>query len=673
MSTDPGNMAGLDWTEREARFVVENDDYLGIRNSLDGEKRIGSHVLGRSKVKQNDDTYFDTPGYTLHNLGWSLRIRRSGHTTRITLKIPDSAGNDGALDGGWHREIENTGYQDFAEVFGKIIELLQGQHVMHGGQRDRDAILDLLAWHGAHDALEFAGLQDLFTVSTVRHAWPVLEAGREVAELSLDDSAYLFQRVRRDDSERQCRLEVELSAEAPDALLADISKAVQRSFGIKKTATSKFEHGMILYRARKVDEKFEVKISIERQSSHEEIVQAIRADPEFVPGYLFTGDGTHRLHDIYFDTSGQDLFANGRYLRLRRDGGRRDLKFRILTFNPDIGQAAQYEIAAKDGESDFTVRWKQIQDHLPSSVRKAKSQPESLEHIERTLSDMGLNPILEVDVARIGWSVLKEGARGDLVARLKYDKISFCKPGDRHGESQVEFEVAGAEDHHAAPRSLRVSEYYNFLRAFTDQCREFVPMNRIGWEINAKYFAGLIKLGLQNRIPGWYGTLRTQAASEPMRREPPVGAPEFYGSEDSIQLAIPPRDSSGTGERTRTDARTEETTANTDFHASAGQNITVNANFSNSQAQYVQTNMSLGFYGEAILGELDRVYQYAQSAAPEIVPAIEAAQEAAREGDTRGLTSRLRSLGAKFSDMAQQVMVPVLTAYLDKRLGLHQQ
>ena len=51
-------------------------------------------------------------------------------------------------------------------------------------------------------------------------------------------------------------------------------------FRDQETATSKFEHGMILYRARKVDEKFEVKISIERQLSHEEIVQAIRADPK---------------------------------------------------------------------------------------------------------------------------------------------------------------------------------------------------------------------------------------------------------------------------------------------------------------------------------------------------------------------------------------------------------
>jgi hypothetical protein len=33
--------------------------------------------------------------------------------------------------------------------------------------------------------------------SVVRHAWPVMEAGHEIAELTLDDSTYLFQQVRR--------------------------------------------------------------------------------------------------------------------------------------------------------------------------------------------------------------------------------------------------------------------------------------------------------------------------------------------------------------------------------------------------------------------------------------------------------------------------------------------
>jgi inorganic triphosphatase YgiF len=668
MSTDSGSPAGVDWTEREARFVVENDEYLGIRDTLDSEKKIGSHALGRSKVKQNDDTYFDTPIYGLHELGWSLRIRRSGHTTRITLKIPDSSRNDEAPEGSWHREIENTGYHDFAQVFEKIIELLQGQRLLHGGKRDRDAILGLAAWHGAHQALEFAGLQDLFTVSTVRHAWPVLQAGLEVAELSLDDSAYLFRQVRRDDSERQCRLEVELGASAPDELLSGIGEAVQRSFGIKKVQISKFEHGMILYLARKLDEKFEVKISIPRQSAHEEIVRAIKGSPEFVPGYLFTGDGTHRLHDVYFDTPGQHLFMAGCYLRLRRDGGRRDLKFRILSFNPDLGQAAQYEIAAKDTETDFPARWDQIQDRLSStSVKGAERRPESLERIERTLSKMGLHPVLEVDVDRIGWSVLKGGSRGELIARLKYDKISFRKPGDKHGESQVEFEVAGAEDHDAAPRALRVSEYYNFLRAFTDQCRDSVPMNKIGWEINAKYFTGLIKLGLEKRIPDWYGTLRTQAASEPMRREPPADSPRFYAPDDSRQLALPGQDGTGTGES----ARAGETAASAGSSGNADRNVTVNTHISMSQAQSAQMNVSFGPYGQAILGELDKAYAYAQSAAPEAAPVIDAAREAVLAGDTRGLMSKLRSLGAKFSDIAQQVMLPVLTLFIEDQLGLH--
>jgi hypothetical protein len=98
----------------------------------------------------------------------------------------------------------------------------------------------------------------------------------------------------------------------------------------------------------------------------------------------------------------------------------------------------------------------------------------------------------------------------------------------------------------------------------------------------------------------------------------------------------------------------------------------VNIPITMSQAQSAQMNVSFGFYSQAILGELDRAHAYAQTAAPEAVPAIEAARQAALSGDTPGLASKLRSLGAKFSDIAKQVMLPVLTAYLENRLGLHQ-
>lgn len=667
MTSDSGSAAGRDWTEREARFVVENDEFLGIRDTLDGDRKIGPYVLGKSKVKQHDDTYFDTKDYDLHELGWSLRIRRSERGTWITLKIPDPA-EDGDESGGMrHREIENTGHEDFAQVFEKIVGLLQKQHIVRGGRWERDGALDLALWHGARYALESAGLRDLFTVSTVRHAWPVTEAGHEIAELTLDDSTYLFQQVRRDDSERQCRMEVELSASARDELLVDIGELVQRSFGIEKVRISKFEHGMILYRMRRLGEKFEVKIVIPQRSVYEEIVRKIKGDSEFVSGYQFTGDGKHRLRDVYFDTPQQQLFRAGCYLRLRKDGEGRDLKFRILHFNPDLGQAVQYEVAVKSGESDFPGRWDQIESWL-SSISKAKNpkrRPESLVRIERVLADMRLKPVLEVDIDRVGWSVSKNRERGELIARLKYDKIAFRAPGGKREEIGVEFELAGAEDHDSAPRALRRSEYYTFLRAFTDQCRESARMSKIGWEINAKYFAGMIKLGLQHEVPDWYGTHRTQS-SMPLRREAPVGSPEFDDSEDDGQSSI-----SEDGDLwTSTLARNEEIVPSGN-PGSTNQNFTVNIPISMSQAQSTQMHVSFGPYGQALLDELDKAYAHVKAADPESASAIHAAREAVLAGDASGLMTRLRSLGKNFWNVAQQVSVPVLTLFLEDKLGLH--
>jgi hypothetical protein len=61
-----------------------------------------------------------------------------------------------------------------------------------------------------------------------------------------------------------------------------------------------------------------------------------------------------------------------------------------------------------------------------------------------------------------------------------------------------------------------------------------------------------------------------------------------------------------------------------------------------------------------------------QSAAPETAPVIEAARQAALDADTSALKTKLRSLGAKFSDIAQKVMLPVLTAFIENRLHLHE-
>ncbi len=126
------------------------------------------------------------------------------------------------------REVENTGYRDFNEVFRYILGLLRKKRVIH---EDPDAVMDLAISNGASYALGSVGLQDLFTVRTVRRAWPVIEADQEVAELALDESIYRFKRVLRDNTERQCRMEAELRASAPDELLRDIIDRLRGRFG----------------------------------------------------------------------------------------------------------------------------------------------------------------------------------------------------------------------------------------------------------------------------------------------------------------------------------------------------------------------------------------------------------------------------------------------------------
>lgn len=677
MTSDLGVQAGRDWTEREARFVVDNDRFLDVADALDSDPRLGPYSLGELTVEEHDDTYFDTQDYDLHEAGWSLRIRRGEHrqgrsrerSTWITLKLPDPGEDDEKNDSQRRREIENTGYEDFHQVFFKIVLLLQDKHIIRK-DRDPTAFIDAAISRGIGYALESAGLQDLFTVTTGRHSCPVREAGEGIATLSLDDSNYRFQQVVRDDSERQCRMEVELHAGARDELLTDIADRVRERFSLLGAKNSKFEHGMILYRGRKLLEKFEVKIIIPEQAVHGEIAKKISRGAEFMPGYLFDDDGTRHLRDVYFDTSQQDLFMAGCYLRLRKDGSQQDLKFRLLHFDTNVGDAVQYEVAAKEGADDFGDRWEQIQSWLGSVAGTSgpKKHPGSLDRIAKPLAAMGLRPVLEVGVDRVAWSVLKAGAqkapkgvRGELIARLKYDKITFYRPGDKHGQAEVQFEVAGAEDHEAAPRILRRGEYYTFLRAFTTQCRKSAETAKIGWEINAKYFEGMIKLGLHRELPDWYGTHRTQL-SMPMRREAPAGSPAHDTDDDqSTQFA----DGEGAP---RGETRQAIRPASLMSPAAAGNNA--NSVFVYNLQTSQQINAAFGGYGMAFATELDKMYDHILPTDLESARTIQAAKDAVTAGDSASLRSGLQSLGGKFWEIAKQVSIPVLTLFLENRLGL---
>lgn len=72
------------------------------------------------------------------------------------------------------------------------------------------------------------------------------------------------------------------------------------------------------------------------------------------------------------------------------------------------------------------------------------------------------------------------------------------------------------------------------MHAFTAQCSDRTGINieDMGWQINAKYFEGLDKLGRHRGRPGWWGSLRTKksmrrgtSASRPGREELDEDAP----------------------------------------------------------------------------------------------------------------------------------------------------
>jgi hypothetical protein len=65
------------------------------------------------------------------------------------------------------------------------------------------------------------------------------------------------------------------------------------------------------------------------------------------------------------------------------------------------------------------------------------------------------------------------------------------------------------------------------------------------------------------------------------------------------------------------------------------------------------------------------IWNSLRSAAPESASAIQGAQEAVLAGDTSGLITRLRGLGEKFWDIAHQVSIPMLTLFIEGKLGLH--
>src|ERR1019366_6903748 len=227
--------------------------------------------------------------------------------------------------------------------------------------------------------------------------------------------------------------------------------------------------------------------------------------------HIFTRMPERVISDIYFDNAGQSLFQAGHYLRLRREGPARELVFRRLTQAARYGHVLQEEVVAKGEGEAFLRSWHLIQRWLSGAIgRPITGDIRGVDEAQNFLSGAGFHPMLEVEVERVPWIVERidesssYGAAPHHVAKLKYDQITMRDPDNRgHIIHATEFEATGVESDSASPQGRNRLGYEAFVPAFEEACGYHTSGKKTEHILFAKYFQGMIELGIAKSDPPW--------------------------------------------------------------------------------------------------------------------------------------------------------------------------
>jgi adenylate cyclase class IV len=535
--------------ENELRYSIRDHRFDQTLREIGRELHFGRFVLAPSDTRVHVDTYFDRNEWLLGN-GWSLRVRQSNDDVRVTLKrpIPNSVAH-----GAMREELESPRDGSFADVVERIIRILNESGALDG---IGSAIRTRLMLEGVFAAFRSCGLHDLFTVETTRHVWIAALNGKNVAEIVLDDSSYHIGGVAEVRPIRECRMEVELLDPASQDLLGELSRCIQSRFGFEEVYDSKFDRGMVYYSTRKLLDKMEVKITVKELDDYGAIISYMDNTEDFVRDYHFTKLSYQRIADVYFDSADYKLFRAGCYLRLREEHKIRELTFRRLTKDVKYGQVLQQEIVAKGEGESFSRAWGLICDWL---VRTAcvhdSGEATDLMNIEATLQDLGLRRVLEVDIVRLPWRVSRidpqrswRSENANHVAKVKYDQISYRRPGDEANVLRnVEFEVAGVGDQNAGLQEAQLEAYETFVSQFYEACAHASSDGRAVKEIYAKYFHGMLGLGIVDEAPEWVADGRLKVSLSSLLRETSIRQHDQAESSPRRISKITPQASSRNG------------------------------------------------------------------------------------------------------------------------------
>ncbi|MBK3623921.1 CYTH domain-containing protein [Streptomyces sp. MBT49] len=497
--------------EVEVRFEVSPGEFERIREDLSQRSHFGAYEIRRDQRKVQLDTYFDSLGQ-LAARHWSLRIREKADTLRVTFKRPHLSGGPTQRE-----EIENPGDGSLVEVMNQVATILAAQNI---GATVGTNIEYAVHSVGAAATLQAMGLDHQYMVETTRELWILGSNGVDIVELCLDESKY---RGKEAPSTPEYRIELELLDQTRSADLAEMKRMVAVNYGAREVFQSKFERAIIHADMNGSVEKAELKLQFGNDDQYDSLLGELEHNEQFIDGYRFQRAANRTITDMYYDTKGRNLFLRGAYIRIRLEGGRRQLTFRRLKERgaPTTFMSKQEESSIRESD-DIRAKWEDICSLLTKYQHVSEAPaPASFDDLHDTLERMGLRPSLEVQVSRKAWLVRRFSdshsphltGEDRPIVKLKFDEITYRPPGRSRTAMRRECEVTGVEDEADSPQRYQTDQYLAFLLLFSSKCSEFT-----GGEVrkltSAKYFEGVVDLGLRKQPP-WYKTRTSTVLDEP--------------------------------------------------------------------------------------------------------------------------------------------------------------
>ncbi|HEY1011712.1 MAG TPA: CYTH domain-containing protein, partial [Herpetosiphonaceae bacterium] len=202
--------------EREAKYRVTQPLKASRIEALD----LAPYALGARAAHDLRDTVLDTAGQALGRSRHTLRIRRDGAETLLTLKAP------GKVEGAIHTRQE--------------IELPIASELRDTPERWPEPIAAPL-----RELIGAEPLAPLFRVRNRRRAWDVLRDGRRVAEIAFDRGRIEAGGRRESFTE----LEIEIKDDGTDEDLTAIVDLLRAALPLEPEPASKSARGMALLRS----------------------------------------------------------------------------------------------------------------------------------------------------------------------------------------------------------------------------------------------------------------------------------------------------------------------------------------------------------------------------------------------------------------------------------------